>query len=148
MSSINPTSTSLGNEPLTPPPGVKLDTPEKEQMYRASLEFERFFVQQMLKPMEGAGSMLGDEEGGGSSTAGYKDMAQDQLTQAVLDGGGLGMAATIYGQMAEAAGLADAPAPAPAPATALAPATTAAPATATATVAAAASAAARPRGAA
>jgi Rod binding domain-containing protein len=32
-------------------------------------------------------------------------MAQDQLTQAVLDGGGLGLAATLYGQMAEAAGL-------------------------------------------
>lgn len=104
MSPIDPTST-LGTEPLTPPPGVKLDTPEQEQMYRASLEFERFFVQQLLKPMEGASSLLGEEEGGASSTSGYEDMAQDQLTQAVLDGGGLGLAATIYGQMAEAAGL-------------------------------------------
>lgn len=105
MTSLNPTSTTLGSEPVTPPPGVKLDTPEKEQMYRASLEFERFFVQQMLKPMEKAGSMFGDEEGKSGATSGYNDMAQDQLTQAVLDGGGLGMASTIYGQMAEAAGL-------------------------------------------
>ena len=105
MTSVNPTSTTLGTEPITPPPGVKLDTPEQEQMYRASLEFERVFVQQMLKPMEDAGKMFSDEEGGSGSTSGYNDMAQDQLTQAVLDGGGLGLAATLYGQMAEAAGL-------------------------------------------
>jgi peptidoglycan hydrolase FlgJ len=105
MTSVNPTSTTLGTEPITPPPGVKLDTPEQEQMYRASLEFERFFVQQLLKPMEDAGAMFSDEEGGSGSTSGYNDMAKDQLTQAVLDGGGLGLAATLYGQMAEAAGL-------------------------------------------
>ncbi len=105
MTSVNPTSTTLGSEPITPPPGVKLDTPEKEQMYRASLEFERFFVQQLLKPMEKASEMFADDEGGSGSTSGYNDMAQDQLTQAVLDGGGLGLAATLYGQMSEAAGL-------------------------------------------
>lgn len=106
MPSIDPTS-SLGTEPITPPPGVKLDTPEQQQVYRASLEFERFFVQQLLKPMEGAGSMLGGEDGTESSgsTSGYEDLAKDQLTQAVLDGGGLGLAATLYGQMADAMGI-------------------------------------------
>ena len=81
-------------------------------MYRASLEFERVFVQQMLKPMQNAGSLLGDEDGGasGAGTDGYKDMAQDQLTQAILDGGGLGLAASMYGQMAEAMGIASKPA--------------------------------------
>lgn len=109
MTSVNPTSTTLGTEPITPPPGVKLDTPEQEQMFRASLEFERFFVQQMLKPMEKAGAMLGEEDGGSGATSGYNDMAKDQLTQAVLDGGGLGLAATLYGQMSEAAGIATVP---------------------------------------
>jgi Rod binding domain-containing protein len=104
MSPVNQTS-SLGTEPLTPPPGVQLDTPEQQELYRASLEFERFFVQQLLKPMEGAGSMLGDEESSSGSTSGYEDMAKDQLTQAVLDGGGLGMAATLYGQLGEAMGI-------------------------------------------
>lgn len=107
MTPVDPTSSlGLGSEPITPPPGLKLDTPEQQQMYKVSLEFERFFVQQLLKPMQGAGSMLGDEEGGSKSTTGYEDMAHDQLTQAVLDGGGLGLAATLYGQMAEAAGIA------------------------------------------
>jgi len=105
MTSVNPTSSTLGTEPLTPPPGVKFETPEQEQVYRASLEFERAFVQQMLKPMQNAGSLLGDEDSGGAGTDGYKDMAQDQLTQAILDGGGLGLAASLYGQMAEAIGV-------------------------------------------
>lgn len=120
MTSVNPTASPLGTEPLNPPAGIKLETPEQEQVYRASLEFERFFVQQLLKPMEAAGSVLGeDEEGGGTgATGGYKDMAHDQLTQAVLDGGGLGLAATLYGQMAEAAGIAQAPTRPAAPAAA------------------------------
>lgn len=106
MSPIDPTSSTLGSEPLNLPAGLKLETPEQEQMYRATLEFERFFVQQLLKPMEGAGSFLSGDEGGGSgSTSGYNDLAQDQLTQAVLDGGGLGLAATLYGQLSEAAGI-------------------------------------------
>lgn len=107
MTTVDPTST-LGNAPLVIPAGVKVDTPEQEQVYRSALEFERFFVQQMLKPMANAGSMLGDEDGGGAAAgmSGYKDMAQDQLTQAVLDGGGLGIASTLYTQMAEAAGVA------------------------------------------
>ena len=74
-------------------------------MYRASLEFERFFVQQLLKPMEGAGKMMGSEDESSGAMQGYEDLAKDQLTQAVLDGGGLGLAATLYGQLADAAGL-------------------------------------------
>jgi Rod binding domain-containing protein len=125
MSPIDPTST-LGTEPLTPPPGVKLDTPEQEQLYRATLEFERVFVQMMLKPMEKAGSMFGDVEGGSGATSGYGDIAKDQMTQAVLDGGGLGLAASMYGQMAEAMGIAGTKAATPAATTttpAAAPAT-------------------------
>lgn len=115
MTSINPTSTTLGTEPLTPPPGVTLDTPEQQELYRASLEFERVFVQQLLKPMDKAGAMLADDEEGStsSSTSGYQDLAKDQLTQAVLDGGGLGLAATLYGQMADALGIATTPAAKP-----------------------------------
>lgn len=106
MTTIDSTS-ALGNAPLVIPAGVKVDTPEQEQVYRSALEFERFFVQQMLKPMANAGSMLGEEDGGAAAgMSGYKDMAQDQLTQAVLDGGGLGIASTLYTQMAEAAGVA------------------------------------------
>lgn len=101
MTPVDPTS-GFGTEPLTPPPGVTLDSPEKEQVYRAALEFERFFVREMLKGMEKAGSsMPGEEENTTGALGGYRDMAQDQLTEAVLDGGGLGLASTLYGQLAE-----------------------------------------------
>jgi Rod binding domain-containing protein len=103
MPSIDPTS-GLGTDPLTPPPGVTLDTAEKQELYRLTLEFERTFVKQLMKPMDEAGKMFSDDEGTGS-TSGYSDMAKDQMTQAVLDGGGLGIAATLYTQMADAAGL-------------------------------------------
>lgn len=116
MASIDPTST-LGTAPLTIPAGISVETPEQEQVYRTALEFERYFVQQMLKPMKEAGSLLGDEGAqggiGSAGTSGYQDMAQDQLTQAVLDGGGLGIAATLYTQLAEAAGVAPKPATPP-----------------------------------
>lgn len=104
MTSIDPTSI-LGSEPLNPPPGLKLETKEQQELYRATLEFERFFVQQLLKPMQSAGSMFSDSDSGTGATAGYQDMAQDQLTQSVLDGGGLGMAAALYTQIADATGI-------------------------------------------
>ena len=106
MSAVNPAS-QLGSAPITPPPGVKLETPEQEQLFRAALEFERFFVQNMLKGMEGSDSIggQGEEEAGSAGLSGYRDMAQDSMTQAVLDGGGLGLAATLYGQMADQMGI-------------------------------------------
>lgn len=102
MPSIDPTA-QFGSEPITPPPGIRLDTPEQEQTYRVALEFERFFVQQLTKDMQASSSMSGEEQEG--SLAGYRDLAQDQLTQAVLDGGGLGLAGVLYGQLAEQAGI-------------------------------------------
>jgi Rod binding domain-containing protein len=103
MTPIDPTSI-LGSEPLNLPPGLKLDTAEQQSLYRATLEFERVFVQQLMKPMDDAGKMLSDDESS-NSTTGYQDLAKDQLTQAVLDGGGLGIATTLYTQLAEAAGI-------------------------------------------
>lgn len=106
MTPIDLTST-LGNAPLNIPSGLKVDTPEKEQVYRTALEFERFFVQQMLKPMQNAGSLLSDDDDKSSTAgvSGYRDMAQDQLTQSVLDGGGLGIAASLYTQLADSIGV-------------------------------------------
>lgn len=105
MTSFNATP-GIGSGQLNPPPGIRLDTPEQQEMYRAALEFERVFVQQMLKPMEQASKLFDDDEGNSSaSVQGYSDMAQDQLTQSVLDGGGLGLASMLYGDMAAAAGI-------------------------------------------
>jgi Rod binding domain-containing protein len=107
MSAVNPTS-SLGSEPITPPPGVKFENADQENLYRAALEFERFFVQNMLKDVQSTAALGGGEDGAAGSAGldGYRDMAKDQMTQAVLDGGGLGLASTLYGQMADQFGIA------------------------------------------
>ena len=115
MTSINPSSNSLDTSKIVFPTDLEIKTPEQKQVYASALEFERYFVQQLLKPMQDAGKMLGNDEEGSSGTAGYSDLAQDQMTQSVLDGGGLGIASTLYTQMAEAAGITTAPATTTAP---------------------------------
>jgi Rod binding domain-containing protein len=110
VTSFNPSTSKLGDAPITLPTGERITTAEQREVYESALEFERYFVQQLLKPMEKSGSLLGEGEEGSAGMSGYRDMAQDQLTQAVLDGGGLGLASTIYGQMAEQAGILEEPA--------------------------------------
>lgn len=107
MTSLNPSSGSIDTSKVVYPTELGISTPEQKQVYSSALEFERFFVQQLLKPMDKAGQLMGDDEqsSGDSGLSGYSDMAKDQMTQAVLDGGGLGLASTIYGQMAEVAGI-------------------------------------------
>lgn len=96
----------LGSGEVKIPENIKADTQEEKDLYRATLEFERFFVSSLLKKMDESSKMLSegsekDEAGVGGSTGGYQDMARDQMTQAVLDGGGLGLASVMYGQMRE-----------------------------------------------
>jgi Rod binding domain-containing protein len=118
MSSINPSSNSLDTSRIVFPTELHITTPEQKQVFASAQEFERYFVQQLLKPMQNAGKMLGggDDASSGqdatsaSGMSGYSDMAQDQMTQAVLDGGGLGIASSMYTQMAQAAGISTAPA--------------------------------------
>lgn len=90
------------------PPGLKVETPEQKDLFKAALEFERFFLQHMMKQMDSATKAMGETgEGGGDVAAStYRDMANDQLVQSMLDGGGLGLASTLYGQLAEQAGIA------------------------------------------
>lgn len=89
-----------GNGELRIPAGVDATTDDQKDMYRASLEFERFFLSHLMKGMDEATKALkGDDDSGDGTTTAYNDMARDQLTQALLDGGGVGLAAMIYNQI-------------------------------------------------
>lgn len=101
---INNSTSTPSAAPLTLANGMRVETAEQRQVYESALEFERFFVQEMLKPMKTSASLLGEEEQA-AGMSGYQDMAQDQLTQSILDGGGLGIAATLYQQLADSAGV-------------------------------------------
>ncbi len=104
---IDSTHNVLGTGDINPPPGVRVETPEQKDLYRATMEFERFFVQHMMEGMKNATkSLSGDDAATGSAgMSTYNDMAQDQMVQAVLDGGGLGLAASLYQQIGEGTGI-------------------------------------------
>lgn len=94
----------LGTGEIRIPPGVDAKTPEQRELYRAAAEFERFFVDYLMKQMDAATKSIasGDDDdaaiGSGSPQA-YNDMVRDQMTQAVIGGGGLGIAAMVYQQI-------------------------------------------------
>lgn len=99
----------LGSSEVVIPPGVNATSPEQQDLYRAALEFERFFVTHLMRQMDDATKALkvggeDSDEGIGGSTAAYDDMVRDQMAQAVLDGGGLGLASVIYSQVSGQAG--------------------------------------------
>jgi Rod binding domain-containing protein len=98
---------TLGSGEIVAPPGVRLDTQEQRDLYRATAEFERFFLNHMVKQMTSATNAIGENDSAADATSTtYRDMANDQLVQSMLDGGGLGIAATLYDQLATAAGIA------------------------------------------
>jgi len=105
---IDGTQGVIGTRDFTPPPGVRVETAEQRDLYRAALEFERFFVKEMMEGMQkSASSVGGDEESADASNGTYKDMANDQLVQSILDSGGLGFASMMYQQMGEGLGILD-----------------------------------------
>lgn len=89
------------------PANVRAGTPEQQKVYQAALEFERTFVAAMMKQMNAATDALAsggsddDPQIGGAGTSAYKDMVQDQMADAVLKGGGLGIASMLYEQITE-----------------------------------------------
>ena len=124
----------LGTGEIKIPSGINATTPEQKQMYRAALEFERFFVSHLMKQMDAGTKALAagsGEEDNAASIGAYQDMVRDQMTQSVLDGGGLGLASIIYNQVSGVGSSTYVPpaaTPAPAPTT---PSPTPAPAPAT-----------------
>lgn len=114
---INPTDV-LGTGEINIPASVGAVTPDQKDLYRAAMEFERFFVSHLMKQMDAATKALkdtgSDDAEGDASTGAYNDMINDQMTQSVLDGGGLGLASMLYtqlnGQLPQSAGQAT-PAP-------------------------------------
>lgn len=104
---INSTQNVLGTGDIKPPPGVRVETQDQKDLYRATMEFERFFVQHMMEGMQNATKALGgdDDSAGSAGMSTYSDMANDQMVQSVLDGGGLGLAASLYQQIGEGTGI-------------------------------------------
>lgn len=81
------------------PAEVRTGSPERRRAYEAALGFERQLVQQMAKAMTDALQPIAgdgeDGDAGSAATKAYADLLPDTLADAVMAGGGLGLARTL-----------------------------------------------------
>ena len=82
------------------PPGVAPPTTAADRaVYRKALDLEGVFTQHLVDAMMQSASP-DDEQSAGAGI--YKEMANQQVNTALIDGGGLGLAGALYSQMKSA----------------------------------------------
>ena len=84
--------------PLAPgtvlPADVRAAGPGAQQEYRTALAFERVLISQLTKAMQA--TVGGDEDGaGGAATQTYRNMLPDTMADALVAGGGIGIASDL-----------------------------------------------------
>jgi Rod binding domain-containing protein len=79
------------------PPGVAPPTSTADRaVYRKALDLEGVFTQHLVDAMMQSASPDDDQSAGAGI---YKEMANQQVNTALIDGGGLGLAGALYSQM-------------------------------------------------
>jgi Rod binding domain-containing protein len=82
------------------PPGVAAPTTTAERaIYRKALDLEGVFTQHLVDAMMQSASSDDDKSAGAGI---YKEMANQQVNSALINGGGLGLAGALYSQMKDA----------------------------------------------
>ena len=82
------------------PPGVAPTTTTADRaIYRKALDLEGVFTQHLVDAMMQSASSDQDQSAGAGI---YKEMANQQVNTALINGGGLGLAGALYSQMREA----------------------------------------------
>jgi Rod binding domain-containing protein len=82
------------------PPGVAPPTTTAERaIYRKALDLEGVFTQHLVDAMMQSASSDEDQSAGAGI---YKEMANQQVNSALINGGGLGLAGALYSQMKDA----------------------------------------------
>jgi Rod binding domain-containing protein len=99
-------STSINGLPIVPdtalPADVRKGTDDQKQTYKAALGFERELLGQLMQSMNATAQGDGSEDDSGdAATSTYKQMLPDQLTDAVISGGGTGLAENLYRALRE-----------------------------------------------
>jgi Rod binding domain-containing protein len=83
------------------PPEVRAAGADVQQQYRSALSFERVLLGQLTKAMQATVPTDGEDgENGGTSatsaaTESYKKMLPDQMADALVAGGGIGLASDL-----------------------------------------------------
>jgi Rod binding domain-containing protein len=82
---------------VTLPPEVRAAGAAVQQQYRSALSFERVLLGQLTKAMQATVPADGEDGAGATSAATqtYKDMLPDQMADALVAGGGIGLASDL-----------------------------------------------------
>jgi Rod binding domain-containing protein len=67
--------------------------PDAKKLERAGQDFERMLLGQLTRTL--IDSALPEDGEAAASTAAYKDLLPDALTEALVSGGGIGLASTL-----------------------------------------------------
>ena len=84
--------------PITPaagaalPPEIRAAEKPVQDAYRSALAFERVLLGQVTKAMQ---STTGGGEGAGAATEAYRNMLPDTMADAIIAGGGIGLASDL-----------------------------------------------------
>ena len=76
----------------TLPPAVRAAGAGAQQEYRSALAFERMLLGQLTKAMQATVSQDGE---GSAATQAYKNMLPDTMADAMIAGGGIGLASDL-----------------------------------------------------
>jgi Rod binding domain-containing protein len=107
VSNLDPLSTLPAVPDTALPADVRTGSTKDKQTYQAALAFERQLLTQLLQSMtadsqdnsaddssdDGSGSVMDTSD---AATSAYKQELPDQLADAVINGGGTGMAENLY----------------------------------------------------
>lgn len=74
------------------PPEIRAAGAGAQQEYRSALAFERVLLGQLTKAMQ---TTVSQDDEGSAATQTYKDMLPDTMADALLAGGGIGLASDL-----------------------------------------------------
>ncbi|MGI9100453.1 MAG: rod-binding protein [Solirubrobacteraceae bacterium] len=75
------------------PAEVRAAGVDAQQEYRTALAFERVLIGQLTKAMQA--TVGGEEDAGGAATQTYRDMLPGTMADALVAGGGIGLASDL-----------------------------------------------------
>ena len=83
--------------PITPaagalPPEIRSAGTGVQEEYRSALAFERVLLGQVTQAMQ---STIGGPQGASAATAAHKNMLPDAIADAIIAGGGIGLASDL-----------------------------------------------------
>ena len=113
MSFIDPTSALTPIDQSQLPAAVQKGGQQAQQLYSTALQFEQVLVEQLTQQIDFTGSDddsddsddSDDGSGGDGATSMYDQMLPDALAQGITNGGGIGLASSIYNSLAAQQGL-------------------------------------------